>query len=281
MKILYRQPAEAGKGRADPLFDFGLEECYLKQISLDADVKRTTKKEHSHTCYEIHLTCRGRQVYETEDGVFDVGEGQFLIIPSGKRHRLISYDENTEKISFTFVANASELPFERVTHCAMGKVPSEVEGSIGYILSERRSSLALSERLVAGRVLESIVLLLRQVCDFGYEAEAPVCASDARVDLAKQYIHDNICTPLSVSDVAEYCYVCEKQLSRLFYKFEGISPASYIRRERIRHIEALLSDTELSLREISNMMNFTNEYYFNSFFKKNYGMPPGQYRKMI
>lgn len=45
-------------------------------------------------------------------------------------------------------------------------------------------------------------------------------------------------------------------------------------------IESLLADASLSLKQVSMMMNFDNEYYFNAFFKKYSGMPPGEYRKM-
>jgi AraC-like DNA-binding protein len=36
-----------------------------------------------------------------------------------------------------------------------------------------------------------------------------------------------------------------------------------------------------SIKDISEIMHFNNEYYFNAFFKKYSGMPPGEYRKMF
>ena len=52
--------------------------------------------------------------------------------------------------------------------------------------------------------------------------------------------------------------------------------------ERLDYVEAvkMLADRSLSLKRISDIMNFNNEYYFNAFFKKWAGMPPGEYRKM-
>ena len=83
-----------------------------------------------------------------------------------------------------------------------------------------------------------------------------------------------------MSDVAEYCYLGTKQLTRLFREYEDNTPAAYIRERKIGHIERLLSETELSLREISEKMSFANEYHFNSFFKKYAGMTPREYRRM-
>ena len=153
--------------------------------------------------------------------------------------------------------------------------------TIQYILSEYELSLSTSEFLIGNRVLESILLLFRSVGTAETKLQPPIGMVDARIDLAKQFIRDNIQSPLQVSEVAAYCYVSPKQLTRLFYASEKISPAIYIKKEKIRYIESLLADPTLSLREISDRMCFANEYSFNAFFKKYYGMTPGQYRKML
>ena len=99
--------------------------------------------------------------------------------------------------------------------------------------------------------------------------------------IAKQYIADNIERPFLVSDLAGYCYLSTKQLTRIFNEYEGITPGEYIKRERGIAVEKMLAESSFSLKQISEKMNFSNEYYFNEFFKKYSGMPPGEYRKMI
>ena len=102
---------------------------------------------------------------------------------------------------------------------------------------------------------------------------------DPRLAMAKQYIIDNAEQKLSVSEVAAYCALSEKQLTRLF-DTEDTTPAEFIRSQKIKLIEQMLSDGNASLKEISDKMNFSNEFYFNTFFKKYSGMTPGEYRKM-
>ena len=85
----------------------------------------------------------------------------------------------------------------------------------------------------------------------------------------------------SGEEVSEYCYLSTKQLTRIFQRYEDISPGEYIMKMRISTIEKLLADDSLSLKQISEITNFKNEYYFNAFFKKHSGMPPGEYRKML
>ena len=97
--------------------------------------------------------------------------------------------------------------------------------------------------------------------------------------LAKEYIEDNILRSVSVPEVAAYCCISSKQLTRIFLSEDGICVSEYIRRARCSHIESLLLESRYSLKEISDIMNFSSEYYFNVFFKKHAGMSPGAYRK--
>ena len=99
--------------------------------------------------------------------------------------------------------------------------------------------------------------------------------------MAERYIADNIDMPLSVSEVASYCALGEKQLTRLFSKYDLISPLQYINEKRAERIKLLMHESDLTLTEISEKMNFNNEYYFNTFFKRHMGISPGAYKKMI
>ena len=103
--------------------------------------------------------------------------------------------------------------------------------------------------------------------------------TDERFLLASQYIDDNVRQNVSVAELASYCCISEKQLQRIFEREAGVSVKEYISKKRAIEIEKLLLDPALSLRDVSEKMNFNNEYYFNAFFKKYAGMSPGAYRK--
>ena len=45
--------------------------------------------------------------------------------------------------------------------------------------------------------------------------------------------------------------------------------------------EILLQRQDLSIREISEMLGFSSEYYFNQFFKRKEGYPPGIFRSNV
>ncbi len=289
MKILFRQNQknqESLKGLS-PFAACGIKNCYFKSIEQSSPDGSSTKKRHSHTGYEFHIIIDGKQHYETCDGDFSVGGGYFLAIPKGRAHRLVSAEYPIKKYAFTFSLEAvDKCIFSCVEDekCMCLPIPERLLSNIRAMEEYSADSSFSSSVFVENCVFESVILLLRAIGvkeKSGAVTDIVERSEDGRVELAKQYISDNIEMPLSVSEVAAYCYISEKHLTRLFYSSEGLSPASYMRRERIRHIEELLRLPGLSLCEISRCMGFPNESGFNAFFKKYNGMPPGEYRKMI
>lgn len=163
----------------------------------------------------------------------------------------------------------------------VGSLSKRMIENLQHITEEYSNKKKHSALLIENAVFEMLLLFFRY---FGLqEDDAPTDTSyeDFRLTLAKKYIHDNIKAALSVSDVADYCHISTKQLTRIFKKYENITPAKYIQTQRIKFIELLLIQNNLTLKEISEQMNFTNEYYFNTFFCKYAGMTPSTYSKMF
>jgi len=278
VKILYKQP-ETGQDAQLPFHCLGIGQCYLKQIHFAKDIHSISKKVHHHTFYEVHFIASGSQSYAEGNAVYSPQTGQFLLIPPMCPHQLISSDPSTEKFALVFSVNPAlaKLPDNR---CIVGTIPEDVWGEIRRIQAESAVKSHLSGLLIGGSVFSIIVWLLRQAGLKESTESSADTGKDPRLPMAKQYILDNIELSPTISDAAGYCYLSSKQLTRLFLHYEGISPAQYIRQQKVLHIQQLLRQNELSLRQISERMHFNNEYYFSTFFKKHSGTTPGLYRKM-
>ena len=277
MKILYKQPSSINPDHT-LLCSFGIDQCYFKHIFTERDQKVISLKPHYHRGYEIHMVEQGVLLYEADGTVFSLNCGQFLLLPPQKQHRVLHRAPNTSTFSISFGLTEGNSPLGTIDSCAFGQISPRIWENIQQIRAEYDNSLELSNSLIAGNVLEILVLLWR----LSGRAEAVVSLKlpdeDLRLTLAKQYIHDNIENPLSVYEVSSYCHLSTKQLTRLFQQGEKQTLAAYIKTQRIHHMEKLLREDGLSLKDISERMNCSSEYYFNTFFKKNAGMTPGKYR---
>ncbi len=78
---------------------------------------------------------------------------------------------------------------------------------------------------------------------------------------------------------ADSCNISIYQFIRKFQKSMQTSPARYIEKLRIDKSKELLSDTDLTVSEISNVVGFNDPFYFSKVFKKNTGHSPVDFRK--
>lgn len=267
MKILYKQP-ETGS----VLEKAGLHNCYLKLLQTVYDTP--LQKEHHHRDYELHMILEGGQHYCAAGQEYRLSPGQMLLIPPGVPHRVLESLPNTRKVGITFRLTEGGIP-----RCREGEIPRRLLDNLAFLEAETQKKQAFSDLLLETCLLETVLTALRCA---GLEArnKSSQTEENAVLGLAKQYIADNIDRAPEVDTVAQYCYISAKQLTRLFHRIEGLSPGAYIIRERVARMEALLREGAQSLKQISETMHFSSEYYCNAFFKKYAGMPPGAYRKM-
>ena len=72
-----------------------------------------------------------------------------------------------------------------------------------------------------------------------------------------------------------------KYLSALAKNICGYTVQELVSKAIIRKSISLLKNTQKDILEISNELNFPNASYFGTFFKKQMGMSPQQYRRNL
>ena len=85
---------------------------------------------------------------------------------------------------------------------------------------------------------------------------------------------------LSLNRIAELLNIDKCYLSRLFQKERHETVLSFLTNCRLNEAENLLSETDLSLRDIAALCGFGDEFYFSRVFKKHRKIPPSAYRAL-
>lgn len=93
-----------------------------------------------------------------------------------------------------------------------------------------------------------------------------------------QFITRNVNEPIQVSNVVEHMQKSRSYLSKKFKQELGFDMCSFIMRCKLEEAKSLLTYSSKSLCEISNYLCFSSQAYFQTVFKKQYGMTPTQYR---
>ena len=100
-----------------------------------------------------------------------------------------------------------------------------------------------------------------------------------RLQRAEKIALQSLDTGFGVKQFAAAAHLSRAHFSVLYKRERGLSPGTFLRRERMRLAEALLSKTELSVKEIGAQTGIPDPVLFGRIFKTAHGVTPGQWRK--
>lgn len=257
---------------------------WLNSFSAKEKSFAVSMETHMHTFFEAHFVISGEMTYGVGDEEVCVRAGQGIIFLPRKSHIVKRFSDELVRISLTFLPEEKSDIYKNVTS-ASGRtfdLDEKILGCLDEILAESGRQSEISAVLTNNRISD---LICRTARLFGDEkkssAEAYDDGGEIRIEMVKQYIHDNSGRLLTCREVAGQCHFNEKYLGRLFKARTGMTMLEYIHLQKLRQAQELLDDEKLSLKSVSELLGFANEYYFNSFFKRLSGITPGQYRKNI
>lgn len=97
---------------------------------------------------------------------------------------------------------------------------------------------------------------------------------------AAEYIRINIKNNVTVTSAAAHFGYNSDYISKLFKKTFGVNAKQYIVSEKIKFAKDMLLTTNLSVKEISSQMSFSEENDFIKFFKYHEKISPARFRNI-
>lgn len=85
----------------------------------------------------------------------------------------------------------------------------------------------------------------------------------------------------SLQDASEHVNLSPQHLSRIFKKEKGVTFIDYLTSVRIRKAIELFQDGDLKIYDVAERTGYATQHYFSNVFKKNLGVSPAEYRKII
>ncbi|MGC9311888.1 MAG: response regulator transcription factor [Sediminispirochaetaceae bacterium] len=105
--------------------------------------------------------------------------------------------------------------------------------------------------------------------------------NDPAVEQGCRYIEENYSKDISLEDAAAYCGLSSFYFSRLFKRKKQITFIDYLTKRRIEEARRLLAAEELSIKEISSRIGYSDPNYFTRVFRRVEGVSPSAYRSRI
>lgn len=111
--------------------------------------------------------------------------------------------------------------------------------------------------------------------EFGQQTNEPNLISEA-ID----YMQDSIDQSITVKELAQHVNYSVSYFHSTFKEKTGFSPIHYFNQLKIQKACQYLSFTDLSIKEISYKLGFSDPFYFSRLFKKLMSLSPSKYRQI-
>ena len=102
---------------------------------------------------------------------------------------------------------------------------------------------------------------------------------DPRVEHVMNYLANHATTPVCLADLADVASLSVPRLMTLFRDYTGTTPMRYLETQRMARARELLVMTSHSVKEISDILGYSDAAYFSKRFTRYFQTPPGAYRK--
>lgn len=98
---------------------------------------------------------------------------------------------------------------------------------------------------------------------------------------AMNYIENNLKKEIRTEDIADSAGFSKYHFQRVFKRETGLNLYEYIQKRRLAEASSLLLNSNIRILDIAVYLCFESQEAFTRAFKKVYGLPPGQYRKVL
>ena len=202
-------------------------------------------------------------------------ESKIIAIPPG-----VHVDQVlNEPFKHFFIHFTVDYPFDRGKEILEVPIDDHSLNLIQQILKERKRNMAESKfPLEHTAVMMNMNLITTVLSHLKVENNE---FKDVRIIKAIRAIEKNLDVNFSNERLAKESSLSVNGFARLFKETTGFSPHQFILKKRLYQSAALLSETNKSIEEVSEMCGFCDRSYFSRLFKREYNVGPGQYRREV
>lgn len=107
--------------------------------------------------------------------------------------------------------------------------------------------------------------------EIGREKKIYPAIKDMRINFNKNY---------NLNYYAELCGISLSSFQHTFTKITGVTPQRYLITIRIENAKKMLTNSELSIKEVAQAVGYEDQLYFSRLFKKYEGISPRKFSKL-
>lgn len=245
----------------------------------------------------------GSGIHNINDNHFEFSKGDVFLLTPDDAHTfridtftkfcIIDFTENffsrstlkkEEKMDMGEFFKRLEYIFHN-HHSVQGNLVADTDKNLFEILIHQITEEKKKQLLFAGIITQNIVFLLlhliarhiqQNIISFSKKQNPKNKIHEITVYI-QQHIYDK--DLLKIEHISSHFNKSADHLNRYFKKQTGSTIKDYITRYKLELIKTRLTYSDLSIAEIANEMNFTDESHLNKTFKGVFGQTASQFKR--
>ena len=245
---------------------------------------------HMHQDYlELFYVYHGNGRYMVGGETYGITKGDIVICNAGVLHsKSCEHADNLRSYSIGITNLALHLLPDNWL-CSSDAVPvlscGSLSGSVGemfrliYLLSSDQQHLAD----ICNCLATALVLLAHELLQSRDKHKQCLSENETSVtaERIRQYLDEHFREALTLPDIGKALNISEYYLAHIFKDAFDSPPMQYVMKRRIGEAQNLLSDTDMSITDITYHLGFSSVSHFTSSFSRYVGTSPGKYRQSL
>lgn len=232
----------------------------------------------SSEIYVFEYVISGKGHFEIGGRTLDVGAGHFYCIKKGA--------------DLAYYADSDE-PYEKIWVNTQGEAVSRLfdyfmldnlyiaEANVLDLFFEIHDKLNQLSAANSSEIHSDILCILFKILmTASNERFFPASIDKNSLDeKIKAYIDSNVYTDVSLDRIAEEFGYTKMHIIRVFKNKFGTTPMQYLIDKKIAIAQSLLSETLMPIKDIAELLRYSNTQHFSSSFKSAVGCTPNKFRQ--
>ncbi|GGD80062.1 response regulator transcription factor [Paenibacillus nasutitermitis] len=227
----------------------------------------------------------GSAWYEGTKGVFSVDDIEYkesapYFAWRKKRELVSSFEKGEEKRCYELVDEIwMDMRNSHLTMIDAKRIAADVDYTLYSMIQKgSHNQSALFDARDHEELKQAMITKLHAYLEAYNQTQPAIITDHPEVNKVIAYINENFHKEISVKSMAALISMDENYFSSLFKTKTKESLITYVHHLRINKAMFYLTQTDLTINQISDQVGFNNINYFNRIFKRITGTTPSQYR---
>ena len=252
-------------------FPFNIE---VSGMTDDNDGFHITQRSNSY-CYIIEYVLNGSGMLLCDKKTYTLSAGDVYLLPKGSNHKYFP-DKNDPWQKLWFNIDGILVSSLIVSYGLQNKVVFKSFGN--PVLFEELFELT-SKSLPKKEMLKEASLIFHKIMYALYDFENANSIKSG-VNSIKSLIDANLYrNDFSLKEICDALCLSKSHIINIFKKAYDQTPYQYFISQRVQLACSMILNSQMTVNEVSDALNFADQHYFTNVFKNITGMTPTQFKK--